>query len=67
MQVRVNHTRVVELQLSEAEALWLRAYMQNPRAVNIRSDAEPSQDRHRRENLFTALSNGLDTQEDAGE
>ena len=48
-QVTIETISVITLQLTEAEALWLKAYLQNA------SDEEAIPDRLRREALWTAL------------
>ncbi len=48
----------VRLVLSEEEARWLRAYVQNPKDVDF--DREPEEDARMREVLFATLELQLD-------
>jgi len=55
MEVTTKVSKVINLQLTEDECLWLRGVMQNP-LHNVHPDEEESRDRLHRTGLFEALA-----------
>lgn len=65
MTTTTDITVTVTLTLSQEEAQWLQAYMQNPARfdTNYSPDAEPADTRELRRELFNSLKNALTSEE----